>query len=271
MNLTIIQIILDGMPFLPFQIAEFENLSVDWNLILVHGAAANAGSTRWCRQQPPRLSKDGSTEFLNSLSGHKRIRVIQKQWWPGGKDQMFSEAIATITKSCVLFMPDVDEFFTSSQIENIVSLFRDNRGAMRAYFFCRYFLGRSIVATSENGYGNRQGEFLRAFRFSPRAFTFIHEPPILDNNKGHFISREDTRKFGIVFDHFAYTFKHQLQFKERFYNYHNATYQWSKLQLNAQWPVTDLKKWLPWVGDNASADLFSNVYPGEVNPTDKFV
>lgn len=264
--MTIVQIVLDGMPWLPMQIAEFEKLNVDWNLILVHGAAANKGSTSWCKQQMPRLSRDGSSEFINGLLKNPRIKVMQRQWWSGGKDEMFRKALATITEPCVLFMPDVDELFSASQIEKIVKLFIDRPEAMRAHFFCRYYLGRKIVATSTNGFGNRSGEFLRVFRFKPGMNFERHEPPVLAGNRGVAISREETRDMGLVFEHPSYMLESAIYFKSVFYGYANLTEHWEKLQANTEWPVCDLRKFLPWVGENASADLFENVYPNERNP-----
>lgn len=271
MKLHIVQICLDGWPWLPLHIAEFEKLNLDWAYTIVHGAAANTGSTSWCQKQQPRFSRDGSSEFINSLIGHPCVTVIQRQWWPGGKDQMFSTALTGCKEPGLLFMPDVDEIFTARQIVEIVKMFDDNPEAMRAHFKCRYFLGPKIVSTSQNGYGNRVGEFLRAFRYSPEMALSRHEPPVLNGNKGLAITREETEERGLVFDHFSWVTSEVVRTKCAFYGYPYGFAQWQKLQANTQWPVRDLSSFLPFVGPGASADLFSNIYPGEINPLDKIL
>lgn len=268
--LHIVQIVLDGMPWLPLHIQEFEKLSCDWTYHIAHGASANVGSTRWCQPQAPRLSRDGSSEFINGLLKHPNVKIHQRQLWKGGKDEMFRTALAKIDEPCVLFMPDVDEIFTAAQIEKIVSIFNGKPEIMRAHFRCRYFLGRNIVSTSENGYGNRRGEFLRAFRWNPDMTFDAHEPVIISGNRGQYMSREETQAMGIVFDHFAWALESQVLAKQKFYGYAGAVDNWKRLQENRSWPVKNLKEFLPWVGDGASADLFSNVYPKELNPMDKF-
>jgi hypothetical protein len=271
--ISIVQIVLDGMPYLPFHLPQFEKLSCDWHYTIVHGAAENTGSTSWCKKQTPRLSRDGSSEFINSLIKHPKVTVIQRQWWPGGKDEMFRTALARINDPGVLFMPDVDEIFTTDQIEKIVKLFEDRPAAMRALFYCRYFIGQNIIATGNNCWGNREEwEWLRAFRFFPNMTMNSHEPPVLAGNKGLAISRDETRKIGIVFDHFSWVLESNVLAKLRFYGYGEKHLDgWRRLQSNTQWPVSDLKAFMPWVGNGVTADLFSNVFPKENNPTLKFI
>lgn len=274
MKLWVVQICLNGMPWLPLHLPEFEKLSsvgIDWHYTIVHGAAANTGSTAWCQKQQPSLSRDGSSEFINSLIGHPRVTVIQRQWWPGGKDEMFQRALQGCKEPGLLFMPDVDEIFTAGQIIEIVKMFDGNQKAMRAHFKCRYFLGREIVSTSKNGYGNRVGEFLRAFRYSPEMVLQRHEPPVLNGNKGLAITREETEERGIVFNHFSWVTPETVAYKSALYGHAGGLAQWQNLQKNNAWPVRDLKAWLPWVGENASADLFTNVYPGQPNPLQNLI
>lgn len=180
---------------------------------------------------------------------------------------MFNAMCADIGEPCILLERDVDEFHSAQQMERIVKMFEDRPEAMRAFFWCRYFLGSKIITTTTDGYGNRkQGEWLRAFRFLPNMTFSQHEAPILAGNKGVAISRDETRELGLVFDHFAWALESQVYAKEKFYGYKGAVEQWKNLQANTKWPILDLSKWLSWVGPNASADLFSNVYPTERNP-----
>jgi hypothetical protein len=254
--IQILIIVLDGMPFLPMQISEFEKLKIEWTLHLVHGAANNKGSTAWCKSQIPRFSRDGTSEFINGILKHPRIKVYQRQLWVGGKDEMVNKPLQYITEPCVLFTPDVDEIFTANQIEKIVQLFEERPDVMRMYFYCRYFLGEKIISTSTNGYGNRLGEWLRAFRFTPGMTFSQHEPPVLaGNSRGISLGRDVTRGLGLVFDHFAWQLESQAIFKEKFYGYKDAAACWRRLQENKTWPVADLRIFLPWTGDGASADL----------------
>lgn len=183
---------------------------------------------------------------------------------------MFRTALATIQEPCLLFMPDVDEIFSALQIEKLVAMLEQRKEVMRAYCFCRYFLGQNIITTSENAYGNRRGEFLRFFRWNPDMTFDAHEPVIISGNRGQYISREETRAAGIVFEHFAWALESQANFKQKFYGYKDALTHWKRLQENKAFPIKNLKDFLPWVGEGATADLFSNVYPNELNPMDKF-
>lgn len=255
-KLHILSIVLDGMPFLPMQLATFNRIDTalcDWRWHVVEGAAANRGSTAWCKPQAPRFSNDGSTELLRTWFDHPRIKIKGKQFWPGGKDEMVNEALKNITEPCVLLQVDVDELWTAEQLETIVGFFTAYDQIKCARFFCRYFVGPNIITTSENGYGNNPGEWLRAFRFEPGMRFLSHEPPSILGCMEPYATREQTREVGLVFDHWSYVFEHQVAYKEKFYNYENAVEHWRRLQENTRWPVA-LVNFLPWVGKNATAD-----------------
>lgn len=257
------------MPFLPIQFATFQRLKCNWRWHIVEGAAANTGSTKWCKPQLPRLSKDGSTAFINSIRSHPRVRVYQQQWWEGGKDQMCNEALKAIKEPCWLMQIDVDEIYTPEQLDRLVNLFNGPIGGFHncAQFYCRYFLGPNIVTVGENSYGNRVGEWTRLFKFEPGMKFLSHEPPVMqgindtgETNKGDpipnemLLTRRETAAFGLVFDHYAYVFPQQVMFKEKFYGYEGALEMWYRLQRNTVWP-TRLRQWLSWTDDKAQADL----------------
>lgn len=243
------------MPYIERHLPIFEQLKSDWTWIVVEGTSANVRDTAWCRPQSPGLSRDGTSEYLNSVIHHPRVKVFRRQLW-NGKVAMCNRAIAGLTEPCVLLQVDVDEFYTADQIDKIVSIFEQRPDVYRMLFWCRYFLGPDIVATSTDGYGNRAGvEWLRAFRFEPDMVFQKHEPPVLHNNsRGATMERDETRAMGLVFDHFAWALESQVLAKERFYGYRNAVAQWRKLQANTKWPIDDLRSFLNWVGPNASAD-----------------
>lgn len=213
----------------------------------------NHGSTAWCNAQAGRLSTDGTTEFLATISTHPRISVIQKQCWDS-KDEMCNSALKLIQDPCILLQADSDEIWSPQQISGLLYFFSAYPNINCARFFCRYFLGANIIATSTDGYGNRHGEWMRAWRYSPGMRFASHEPPVMKGVVERCASREQTKEAGLVFDHYAYATLKQIQFKEKFYGYKDACRQWNNLQRNRNWPVNDLKKFLPWVGDGASAN-----------------
>jgi hypothetical protein len=259
MKLVIFSIIFNGMPFVRRHLPVFEQLKCDWQWIVVEGAAANTHDTKWCKPQPPGFSRDGTSEYLNSIIRHPRVSVLRRQMWDG-KVSMCNWAIQDIAEPCCLLQVDCDEIWTAEQIEKIVEAFGKCPHIYRMYFWCRYFLGPDIIATSENGYGNRKGvEWLRAFRFMPGMTFSKHEPPVLSgNSRGVSLSRDETRAMGLVFEHYAWQLESQAAFKEKFYGYRNAAACWRRLQENKNWPVKDLRSFLPWVGPGASADRFKS-------------
>ena len=88
MKLHVLTIVLDGMPTLPAIFFNLNALKLDWTWHVVEGAAANTNCTKWCAQQQPRLSLDGTSEFLDMISRHPRVKLYRKPWWAGGKVEM---------------------------------------------------------------------------------------------------------------------------------------------------------------------------------------
>jgi hypothetical protein len=252
-KLHIYTLALDELGFLNRQLAVFRQLKADWHWHIAEGVADSVLDTSWVARMPPRLSKDGTTEWLNTLIGDARISVYRKQLW-NGKVEMINTALKTIKEPCVLMQVDADEFWTPDQIEKIVALLE--RGPYDcAYFLCHYYVGHSIVTVGENCYGNRPGEWLRAWRFEPGMVQAKHEPPVLQGSQKHCMRREDTDALGLRFEHFAYTTRSRVEFKEKYYKYPNAAAQWDRLQANTQWPVRRLADFLPWVGEGVGADI----------------
>jgi hypothetical protein len=251
MKLNIITICLDGEPYIERHIPVFQSLNTRWTWSIREGAAANTHCTRWCRRQRPRLSEDGTHEYLKKISLWGNVEYYGQSWWDG-KCQMFNDVVKHITEPCILMEIDADEMWTKEQLEKIVKLFEDNPSANHMRFFCRYFVGPDIITVGENCYGNNPGEWIRAWRFTPGMLYERHEPPVLGGNQGNYIDRDETRKRGLVFDHFAYAMEKHVEYKESFYGYKDAVKHWKRLQENKNWPVK-LKEYLPWVDDRAMA------------------
>lgn len=254
MKLVVFTIVKNGMPFIPTIFFNLQATKLDWRWIVAEGAAKNTHCTAWCNQQEPGLSTDGTSEFLDMISKHPRVTILRKEMWDG-KIEQCNACLAEIKEPCVLLQQDSDELWRPDALERMVELFTRYADVKTMYFWCSYYLGLNVITTSFDGYGNRDKmEWLRAWRFEPGNRFSRHEPPIMDGNKGRVMSRDETRKEGFGFRHYAWWSENQVAYKEQFYNYPNALQCWRNLQSNTTWPVTDLKKFLPWVGTNASAD-----------------
>lgn len=257
MRLEIISLVLDGMPWITHHLPVFNRLGFDWRWTIAHGVAAPIRDTGWIKSQDPRLSGDGTTEYLAQIAKqHPRVRVLEKTLWPG-KTAMCNACLEGTESPSILLEVDADEIWTSDQIEIMMRVFEGNPSVGVMQFWCRYFFGPNIIAGPRDGnsYGCQQTEWTRAWRRHSIDQRFItHEPPVLSNIQGRMMSREETRGYGLEFDHFAYATRAQLEYKERVYGYPGAVAGWDRLQANAVWP-TKLKPFLPWVGETSTADL----------------
>jgi hypothetical protein len=255
MKLVVFTIVKNGMPFIPTIFFNLQATNLDWRWIVAEGSSLNTHCTAWCNRQEAGLSSDGTSEFLDMISKHPRVTILRKEMWDG-KVEMVNACLAEIKESCVLMQMDSDEIWRPDAIEKIVQLFSTYPQHKRAYFWCVYYLGLNVVTTSGNGYGNREDmEWLRAWRFTPGQIFQRHEPPQLSGSEGGFFNRDFTREWGIRIHHFAWWCENQVAYKEQFYNYPSALQKWRALQQNEKWPIKNLKDWMPWVGDFASADV----------------
>lgn len=250
MKLFIMTIALDGMPYLPMQLEQYEKLSIPWQWTIVHGVAARAHCTSWVRGIPGRLSEDGTTEWLKSVSRHPNIRILEKPLWDG-KIEQCNAALSTMQREAgVLLEADCDEIHKASNLEAIVAHFKHNRrvGAMR--LACRYYVGENLILRGEDCYGNNPGEWLRVWRYYPGDKWEKHEPPVLRQNLvGRIMSRDETRAMGWVFDHYSYHLEEPTRRKMAYYGY-NGIESWKALQSHKDFPCK-LNQFFPWSDDRA--------------------
>lgn len=249
MKLVLMTLALDAAAFLPAQFFTLNQLKSNWMWVICEGTAANGGSTSWCAPQQPRLSKDGTGEFLSSLAGHPRIKIHRRQTW-ASKDEMCQVAVSEIKEDCCLIQVDADEIWRADQLDCIGRMFDEIPDAKCAFFFCRYFVGGNIIITHESDLANNRWK--RAWRGFEGMKWKSHEPPVLTTPEMPFISREETFRRGLVFDHFGYLLPSQLAFKESYYKYKNAVANWQRLQRNTKWPVR-LRDFLPWAHSDSVA------------------
>lgn len=253
--LHIYTLALDAAKFLHRQLEVFKQINREWTWHVMEGVADNVKDTSWVAKIPPRLSRDGTTEWLNqAMVENPRIKVYRRQLWPG-KTAMVNAAISRIQEPCVLLQVDSDEFWTAEQIEKMCSLYESGRYD-RMRFYCRYFVGPDIVVTTTNTWSNRPGEWSRSWLFKPGMIAEKHEPPVLKGCGRRELNRDETLKLGLFFNHEAYMYADQIEFKERYYKYRGATDGWRRLQQNKIWP-TKLKPFFNWVEDSVIVDKIS--------------
>ncbi len=249
MKLVAFTLVLDGMPWITKHLDILKATNLDWHWIIVHGAAMNNGSTRWCQPQEPRLSVDGTTEYLESLGKFpERISIAHGKQWES-KDEMVNWALSFIDEPCVLMEIDSDEIWKPDQLEKIVKAFESKITAMQ--FRCRYFVGEDLITKGEHCYGDMDYEWWRAWRYIPGMKFVSHEPPLLDGTLHGipYFKDETTAWFG-KFDHYAYATESQVVYKEKFYGYKGLLEGWLRLQEQRMFPVF-LKDFFPHVKDNA--------------------
>lgn len=250
-NLNVFSIVLDGMPWLACIYAELMRLDADWRWVIAEGVAMNVKDTRWCTAQPPRLSKDGTTEFLQAIAHNPRVSVIQKVQW-AGKVEMCNAALARFDRPGVLLQQDSDELWTVDQYRTLLDVFEDNPDVGSACFDCRYFVGPNIVTTDS-------ADWWRAWRFEPGDQFRTHEPPLMAKPRGRPMARRETSQLGLKFDHWSYALPQHVVFKERYYGrrYQGAVAGWQALQTSTKFP-TAIKRFFPWSADATMVDRVFN-------------
>lgn len=257
MKLNIFTIVLDGSPWLGAQFAELTRLGdkLDWHWSIVEGASKPVKDTQWMNDQPGKVSHDGTHQLLKALALHPRISVQSKPEW-GGKTEMINAALTAFKEDGILLQMDSDELWNVNQLTSITDMFVGDSSINTVMVKMRYMVGPNVVTTSTNGYGNKKGEWVRAWRYKVGIWMECHEPPVFDGNKGKVISVEESEAIIGPILHMAWVSPTQVSQKQRIYGrtYEKACEGWWALQNNKDWPVNDLRKFLPWVGPNSSAD-----------------
>lgn len=268
-KLCIFTLAFNAMPMITWHLPVFSQMQSDWHWFIAHGGASNDRGFVQYEQTERGLSTDGTTEYLLALRGHPRITVIERPEWNGLTD-CTNTCLERIGVPCVLLYLDSDEYWRADQIDNVVKMFRHDDNIGKADFFYRHFLGPNLVVGGVNGWGTALG-VRRAWRYRPGQRFGCYEVPDLDVSPLRLATAPETRQYGLVFDHWSYAFESQLASKERRLGYRKALSCWRALHHNETWPVTDLQKWLPWVGPNVSADqLYSHPHNKPImSETDK--
>lgn len=277
LSIHFFSIVLSGFPFIKYHLQVLGSLPFEWHWHIVEGVAALKHDTAWSLKNGGNiphgfhkngLSIDGTTEYLDKIKTDypDKITIYRKEngnFWDG-KLEMVNAPLKNIDKECLLWEIDVDEFWTRKQMNTLYQLFLKNPDKTAAFFFCTYFVGENLIISSKDTYGNYTSyEWLRVWRYKPGYKWVKHEPPQLFMQDSHgrdidvasinpFLHKQ-TKKYGLVFQHYPYFLEKQLEFKEKYYGYKNAVLQWKSLQSETLFP-NYLKHYFAWVKDDAIVD-----------------
>lgn len=251
--LTIFTIVLNGEPYISQKIQSYQKLNIPWQWKVVEGVSNPTNCTRWCKQVPEKWHKnycsiDGTHEYLENLK-HPSVKIQwQNKPW-NGKIEMVRKALEDV-ESGVVMEQDADEFWTPEQMEAVYHLLKDRPPGTSAQFHCNYHIGKKVVV-SKRGLGSYPYEWFRAWSWGEGIEFISHEPPALNHNPFR-IPRGITEDMGLVFEHFAYSTKENVRFKEDFYGYAGLLKGWEELQ-QTHGPVR-LNKYFSHVQDRAVVD-----------------
>lgn len=268
MKILFFTIVLDGLPFLPLIYSELRKLpkEIEWEWVTCEGVAKPVHCTRWVAPMRPRLSNDGTTEYLNSLFQFDTRATNRSLASWNGKIEMVNFPLrhsrtAVGDKEFLLWQMDSDELFSAEQIHCMWDMFRINPQKNAAYFWCRYFVGPDKVTVTRDGksFGNYAAyEWLRVWKIKPGMLFRTHEPPVIEGLKLNPFTHAETEARGLVFDHFSFATRAQVVFKEQYYagannpnahHYKGLVERWEKFQTQTVWP-RPLREVMPWAEAN---------------------
>lgn len=243
MKISVFTIVFNGMPWLP-KIYDTLCELADFRWSIVHGIADPVGDTAWCKRIETRPD-DGTLDWIQSVAlADNRVTVLSQERWPG-KTPMCNAALGALKVPGILVQMDADEIWTQTQLSVLPSLFERHPTADAAMFLCRYWVGPNRYVCTPNAFGNHCAyEWVRAWRYEPGMTFEAHEPPMM-RGCTRYISHGATAQLGLVFDHFAYADRSQIQFKADYYGPEYSVEAWDRLQ-TMRGPV-DLCGVLPWV------------------------
>ena len=263
---------INGKPFIEHHINVFKQLSCHWHWHVIEGMAEQNHDTAWSKPIGGKITADlhrnglsinGTTEYLDDLARQfpSQITIYRKPagaFWDG-KLEMVNAPLAGLGQECLLWQVDADELWTADQIHSARKLFLSLPEKTAAFYLCHYFVGKNLVTTTRNTYGNHlEYEWIRTWRFRAGDRWTSHEPPRLcrQSSQGEWrdvanlnpLRHRETEALGLIFQHFAYATEAQLAFKATYYGYAGALLQWQRLQTQNRFPLR-LANYFSWVKD----------------------
>lgn len=242
-RLNIFTIVLNGLPWIAMHHARLKALKTPWNWTIVHGIADPKADTAWVHGVDT-VEHDATLAYVRKLAAKDaRVRVIEKERWHG-KAEMCNAALETFTERGILLQMDADELWTTAQLDMMPVMFRMYPDADCAFFMARVWVGPNRFVCQPGGWANSDYEWLRAWKWEPGRKFNSHEPPKLEG-QNRVIKKTHTAMLGMVFDHYSYVLRSQIEFKEKYYGPRWSVRAWESLQ-SMRGPV-DLSAVLPFV------------------------
>lgn len=204
--------------------------------VVVDGLALPGGSTAWCRDLHETLgpsSTDGTADFFKFCDSAK-VEYIRRFLPWSSKDEMVNVALDALKgfwqagEPCYLWQIDADEQWTEDGMSE-AEMMLDYMAADCGEFYSTYYVGKDLLALGEWGEGKKL-PYRRLWRWKGQNFA-THEPPELIGGNGK------TALLPQRFDHFAYYFPQDVQFKEKYYKGHEGILaKWQALQKETVFP-----------------------------------
>lgn len=194
--------------------------------MFVDGLAGNSGSTAWCKDLKGAGSTDGTVEYLQGLQKMHKNLIVQtaSQKWRS-KDAMVNKAVDLIkekTDRAMLWQIDADEQWTVEAMMHSEKELIDQKGLTGA-FHANYYMGENLMAYGMWGEGIGY-PYYRLWNWEGQYFL-RHEPPVLLKGNGKIVLMP------LRFNHYAYYFPQDVEFKSKYYGGHEKVYDnWKKLQ-----------------------------------------
>lgn len=268
-------IVLNGQPFIEYHINILKKLPFKWHWHIIEGLADLTHDTAWSKTHgatvPQKFQKngrsiDGTAEYIDNIAKQfpENITVYRKKGLWDGKTEMVSAPLKNMKEACILFQIDSDEIWTLEQLIDIRNLFKNNLQKHSAYFLTDFFFGEKLVLINFNKYGNNlDQEWLRVWRYQPGDRWVSHEPPRLvrsmygadiDVAKINPFTHIETESHELIFQHYPYVTKQQIEFKSQYYGDRSLVTKWEELQKVKSFPVK-LKDYYNLVTDDTLVDI----------------
>ncbi len=206
---------------------------------IVEGKAENTGSTSWCQKIPETID-DNTPELLEEIEEfYSPYRVHVCAVYEKNKDERVNVAISNIkdwikpTKKVFLWQLDIDEQWTDEQMDEAEQMLVE-QDADCGCFHANHFVGPDLVAKGEWGEGNAPDDpmrnaYRRLWRWKGQMFE-THEPPVLEGGNGKEVLLPQR------FNHYAYYFQKDVEFKEKYYGYKDLLIRWATLNAMHDFP-----------------------------------
>lgn len=247
-RITFGMIVLNGMPFIPYNLRALYPFS--HQIIVVEGAAPAAKSNA----TPDGHSTDGTFEELRRFKTEEdpdeKLLIVTAEdeghpdgFWPGEKDEM-SQAYARRATGDWLWQVDSDEFYLAEDMRKICQMLTDDPTISAMTFDQITFFGSPDYWV--DGWYLRNGAryFHRLFRWGSDYTYATHRPPTVldetcvDTRSKHWVTGRQTAKMGLHMYHYSLLFPFQVADKCRYYDHTD----WSQHTESQRWYKEDYLK-----------------------------